>query len=137
MIRNLFTLLLVCAFALCNAAELKDYSLVIPDNAPYELRLAAKELAHYAEKITAKKMNVNGTGAKIIVRIDPAQKDLLYDGYKIFTQKNARFYIFSSIRLLNLCIIFFSSLEIYDWDIPNKSATSFCVYSFPSLLSKP
>ena len=88
MIRNLFTLLLVCAFTLCNAAELKDYSLVIPDNAPYELRLAAKELAHYAEKITAKKMNVNGTDAKIIVRIDPAQKDLLYDGYKIFTQKN-------------------------------------------------
>ena len=94
----------------CSAvgAELKDYSLVIPDNAPYELRLAAKELVHYAEKITAKKMNMNGTGAKIIVRIDPAQKDLLYDGYKIFTQKNGDILITGSSvkrrRIRTLCL---------------------------------
>src|SRR5699024_5031436 len=30
---------------------------------------------------------------------------------------------------LRRLIIFFSSREIYDWEMPNKSATSFCVFA--------
>lgn len=73
--------------SICGA-ELKDYSLVLPEKVPSNVNHAARELVHYAGKITGQAMSMQGKGAKIIVRIDPAQKDLLYDGYRIETQKN-------------------------------------------------
>ena len=41
-------------------------------------------------------------------------------------------YSYFIISLFNLCMIFFSNLDMYDWEIPSRSATSFCVFSFPS-----
>lgn len=85
-----YVLRLLLAFfcASVYAAELKNFSIELPANAPSDVRLAARELAYYSEKITGQAMPFNGKGAKIIVRIDPKETALLYDGYKIFTQKN-------------------------------------------------
>ena len=40
-------------------------------------------------------------------------------------------YMVFSICSLSLSIIFFSSREMYDWEMPSRSATSFCVSSRP------
>lgn len=47
------------------------------------------------------------------------------------------YYSYLTISLFNLCMIFFSNLDMYDCEIPSRSATSFCVFSFPSGLSNP
>ena len=46
-------------------------------------------------------------------------------------------YSYLTISFFRRLIIFFSSLEIYDCDIPSISATSFCVSSVPSSLLSP
>ena len=51
-------------------------------------------------------------------------------------EKPTAYIYFSSIihilpfPFLNLCMIFFSNLDMYDCEIPSRSATSFCVFFF-------
>ena len=75
------------------AAEVREFSIELPENAPANMRLAARELSYYAGKITGRDLPFNGTGKKIVLRQDPSQKELLYDGYRIVTEKNGNLLI--------------------------------------------
>ena len=74
--RAAFACLALTAF-FAAAAEVREYSIDLPENAPSNVRLAARELSYYAGKITGQELPFEGTGKKITLRLDSSQKELL------------------------------------------------------------
>ncbi|OQA82973.1 MAG: hypothetical protein BWY31_02968 [Lentisphaerae bacterium ADurb.Bin242] len=76
-------LFLLFATGTLGAAELRNASIELPETESREVRLAARELAFYSGKITGTVLPFGSKSPKIVIRTDPSQKGLVYDGYRI------------------------------------------------------